>query len=195
MSEPKAPRIRPIPVGEWPPAMRAAMAAYRTPDPRHPFPVEDPSRPKGLNALGLLAHHPPLTTAYHTLIGHVLFGTTLTPRQRELLILRTAHRRDATYEWAQHVFLAGEVGLTPDEVESVKEDEAGWSPLERSLIAAVDELMADARISDATYAELSAELDVPQLMDLVFTVGTYDTLAMALRTFDVELDDDLQPYR
>ena len=29
-------------------------------------------------------------------------------------------------------------------------------------------------------------------MDLVFTVGAYDLLAMALRSFGVELDDDLQ---
>ena len=30
-----------------------------------------------------------------------------------------------------------------------------------------------------------------QLMEVVFTVGVYDTLAMALRTFGVPLDDDL----
>ena len=30
-------------------------------------------------------------------------------------------------------------------------------------------------------------------MDLVFTVGAYDVLAMALRTFGVPLDDDLTP--
>ena len=29
-------------------------------------------------------------------------------------------------------------------------------------------------------------------MDLVFTVGAYDQLAMALRSFGVELDDDLR---
>ena len=29
-------------------------------------------------------------------------------------------------------------------------------------------------------------------MDLVFTVGAYEVLAMALRSFDVELDDDLK---
>ena len=28
-------------------------------------------------------------------------------------------------------------------------------------------------------------------MDLVFTVGAYDLLAMAFRSFGVELDDDL----
>jgi hypothetical protein len=35
-------------------------------------------------------------------------------------------------------------------------------------------------------------LDERQLMDVVFTVGAYDLVAMAFRTFDVELDDDLR---
>ena len=38
---------------------------------------------------------------------------------------------------------------------------------------------------------LAAELDEQQLMDVVFTVGAYDLVAMAFRTFGVELDDDL----
>ena len=59
------------------------------------------------------------------------------------------------------------------------------------MVRAVDELLADALISDGTWAVLAAELDVQQLMDLVFTVGAYDLLAMAFRSFGVELDDDL----
>ena len=70
----------------------------------------------------------------------------------------------------------------------------GWAPLERGLLAAADELVADARIGDDTYAVLSADLDTQQMMDVVFTVGAYEVFAMALRTFDVELDDDLLPY-
>ena len=190
-------RVPPIPVREWPPEMRGAMAAYRPPNPRHPYPEENPSRPKGLNALGVLAHHPELTEAYHHLIGHALFATTLSVRQRELIIMRVAHRRDAAYEWAQHAFLAGEVGITADEVARVRRgpDADGWDLLEAALLAAVDELLADARIGDATYGRLSAALTTRQIMDVVFTVGAYDVLAMALRTFDVELDEDLEPYR
>ncbi|HWE56978.1 MAG TPA: carboxymuconolactone decarboxylase family protein [Acidimicrobiales bacterium] len=190
-------RIEPIGVRSWPPEMRAAMAAYRTPNPRHPFPAEDPDRPKGLNALGVLAHHPALATAYHHLVGHALFGTTLTPRQRELLVLRVAHRRQATYEWAQHVYLAAEVGISAGEVDLVKSAApaaAGWSAVEGALLRAADELLDDARISDPTWADLSAELDEQQIMDAVFTVGAYDVLAMALRTFEVPIDDDLAPY-
>ena len=61
------------------------------------------------------------------------------------------------------------------------------------MLRAVDELVADAQITDVTWAELAGELDRQQLMDLVFTVGAYDLLAMAFRSFGVELDADLAP--
>ena len=87
--------------------MRDALAALLPPNPRHPFPPRDDSRPKGLNVLGTFARHPALAQAFHTFNGHVLFATTLSPRQRELLVLRVAVLRDCAYEWAQHVLLAG----------------------------------------------------------------------------------------
>lgn len=185
-------RPAPLPPGAWPDGMTAALAALRPAEPRHPFPPRDPSRPKGLGVLGLLAHHPTLTAAYHTLVGHLLYGTTLTERQRELLVLRVAHRRDAAYEWAQHAVLAGDVGLSPADVERIRTAE-GWSPLESALLRAVDELLADARIGDETWTTLAAELDTQQLLDVLFTVGAYDLLAMVMRTADLPLDDDLRP--
>ncbi len=186
-------RIEPLPVDQWPEGMRAAIAALRPPNPHHPLPERRADRPKALNALGTLAHHPELTQAFHTFDGHLLFATTLTVRQRELLVLRVAALRRATYEWAQHAVLAGDAGITPDEVERVAEgpDAPGWDALEKTMLRATDELVADARITDETWAELAAELDTRQLMDLVFTVGAYDLLAMAFRSFGVELDDDL----
>jgi alkylhydroperoxidase family enzyme len=177
--------------------MRGALAAIRPAHPRHPFPSRDPGRPKGLNALGTLAQYPTLTQAYHTFNGHVLFGTSLSPRQRELLVLRVAAVRQAIYEWRQHVVLAADAGITPDEIERVAEGPAapGWSPIDRAMVSAVDELLDDALVADATWEVLATELDVEQLMDLVFTVGAYDLLAMAFRSFGVQLDDDLKDDR
>ena len=188
------PRIPPLPPGDWPEAMQGALAALRPANPRHPFPAPDPNRPKGLNVLGTLAHHPDLTAAFHALTGHVLFATTLTPRQRELLVLRVAHLRDARYEWAQHVVLAADAGISGEEVARVAAgpDAPGWDGLEGALLRAVDELVADAEIADATWSVLTEHLDVEQCMDVVFTVGTYEVLAMALKSFGVELDEDLR---
>jgi alkylhydroperoxidase family enzyme len=187
-------RLSPLPPDEWPPEMAHAIAALRPPAPRDQIPGRDGPRPKGLNALGLLARHPALTTAWNTFNGHILFASTLSPRHRELLVLRVAARRDAEYEWAQHAVLAADAGITDDEIERVREGPGaeGWSALERALVNAVDDLLDDARITDATWTTLAAELDEQQLMDVVFTVGAYDVIAMAFRTFDVELDDDLR---
>jgi len=186
-------RIPPLPPAAWPEAMREALAALRPPAPRHPLPERRADRPKGLNVLGTLAQHPDLARAFHTFNGHVLFATTLSVRQRELLVLRVAAVRRAEYEWAQHVVLAGEAGIDDAEVARIAEgpDAPGWSPVDAALLRAVDELVGDATIADATWEALARELDVQQLMDVVFTVGAYDALAMAFRSFRVQLDDDL----
>jgi alkylhydroperoxidase family enzyme len=149
-----------------------------------------------MNAMGVLAHHPELSAAYNQLIRHALYFSTLSPRQRELLVLRVAHLRDARYEWAQHAYQAELAGLGPEEVARVRlgPDAPGWTPLESALLRGADELVADARIADPTWATLGAELDDRQLMDVVFIVGAYEVFAMAMRTFDVELDDDLAPF-
>jgi len=175
--------------------MREALGALRIENPRHPFPQSE-GRPKGLNLLGLFAHHPDLTRAYNTFNGHLLFGTTLTPRQRELVVLRVGVVRHAEYEWSQHVIQGRDAGLTDEEIARITAgpDAPGWSALDRALLTAVDELLADARISDATWALLVAELDDQQLMDLVFTVGAYEVMAMVMRSFGVQVDDDLRAW-
>ena len=115
----------------------ALAAAYRPENPRHPVPPRDPASPKGLNAMGVLAHHPELTAAYNQLIRHALYFTTITPRQRELLVLRVAHVRGSAYEWAQHVYQAGVAGLAPGRRSRGSASgprQPGWDPLERALL-------------------------------------------------------------
>jgi alkylhydroperoxidase family enzyme len=143
--------------------------------------------------LGTFAQYPALAQAFHTFNGHILFASTLSQRDRELLVLRVASLRRAVYEWEQHVVQGRDAGLSDDEIARIAEgpDAPGWPALDRAMLRAVDELVGDGTISDSTWAALSSELDQHQLMDLVFTVGAYEVLAMALRSFGVQLDDDL----
>ena len=46
-------------------------------------------------------------------------------------------------------------------------------------------------MTDATYAALEARYDVQQLLDLVFTVGQYHLVSMALNAFRAARDDDV----
>ena len=171
----------------------AALAVLRPANPRHPFPRQK-GRPKALNALGTLARHPALAHAFHTFNGYILFASTLSPRQRELLVLRLATVRQSDYEWEQHAVLAGDAGLDADDIARIAEgpQAPGWSAVDAAMLSAVDELVRDGMVGDTTWRVLAGELDEQQLMDLVFTVGAYETLAMAFRSFGVELDDDLK---
>lgn len=186
-------RIPPLGFRQWPPQMREVMAALRPPNQRHEISGSRPDRPKALNVLGTIANHIDLMHAWNHFNGHVLYATTLSERQRELLILRIAAVRGSEYEWIQHSVLAGDLGITPQEVARVADgpDADGWSPLERALLAAVDELLATARIAGPTWKALAGELDHKQLLDVIFTVGAYDTITMVLLSCGVPIDDDL----
>jgi alkylhydroperoxidase family enzyme len=186
------PRIPPLPPEEWGDDVRAGIAALRPPGATQEL-RRRKGGSRGLNVLGTLAQHPELMHAYHTFNGHILYTNTLDARQRELLILRVAARRGAEYEWEQHVLIARDLDFTDDEIERIAEGPraAGWTPLEEAMLRAVDELIDDAYVTDATWSALADELDRHQLMDLVFTVGAYDLLAMAFKSFGLQLDADL----
>ncbi|ABW13109.1 Carboxymuconolactone decarboxylase [Parafrankia sp. EAN1pec] len=186
-------RLTPLPHDEWPADLTDFIADFRA------TVIGDTGSAggqSGANLLGTLARYPALTIAFLRFNGHALYGTSLSARQRELLVLRVASLRQAEYEWAQHVVLAEAAGLSDDEIRRVTEgpDAAGWTPLESALVRAAGELIADGAVGDQTWKTLADELDEHQLMDVVFTVGTYEMVAFALRSFGVEADDDLLPY-
>ncbi len=58
-------------------------------------------------------------------------------------------------------------------------DSPVWEPRDAALLRSVDEIAADHYVSNETWKRLAEHFDRQQLMDLVFTVGAYDLLAMA----------------
>src|SRR5436190_23742181 len=67
-----------------------------------------------LNIFATLARHPKLLKRWLVFGTHVLGKSTLTPRERELLILRIGWRCGSDYEWGQHVVIGRAAGLTDD---------------------------------------------------------------------------------
>jgi alkylhydroperoxidase family enzyme len=149
-----------------------------------------------LNIFATLARHPQLLKRWLVFGNHVLYKSTLPERERELAILRIGWLCRAEYEWAQHVVIGKACGLTEEEIARVAAgpEASGWQPIEAALLRAVDELHADAFISDVTWADLEEHFDVPQLIDLVFAVGQYNLVSMALNTLGVQLDAGLEGF-
>lgn len=143
-----------------------------------------------LNIFRTFAHHPKLLKRWLVFGNHVLSRSTLPPRARELAILRTGWLCRAGYEWGQHVVIARQSGVTDAEIERVADgpDAPGWSDADRALLRAVDELRADAFVGDATWAALGKHFTKEQVLDLIFAVGQYQLVSMALNTLGVQPD-------
>jgi alkylhydroperoxidase family enzyme len=155
-------------------------------------------RPDGrvLNIFRALATHADLTRRWLVFGNHVLAKSTLPPRVRELAILRVGWLCHSEYEWGQHVLIAREVGITDEEIGRLKLDPGAgsWSDAERGAIQAADELFQQQQISDDTWRALCGHYDERQRVDLVFTVGQYVLVSMALNTFEVPRDEGVPGF-
>ncbi|MAR90344.1 MAG: carboxymuconolactone decarboxylase family protein [Pseudomonadota bacterium] len=145
---------------------------------------------RGTYMLGMLAPNPPLAKAFLTFNNYIASDCDLSTRVKELLILSTGWLRRCKYEFIMHVILGLRAGLTEAEIERVLEgpDAAGWSNEDAALLRAADELCEHARISDATWQALARDYSQQQLMDIVFVVGCYEIMAMAVLSFEVPME-------
>jgi alkylhydroperoxidase family enzyme len=138
-----------------------------------------------------LAHHPDLMRRWMVFGNHILAKSTLDPRDRELAILRVGWLCRAGYEWGQHALIALEIGLSAEEIERVAEgsEAPGWSEAERLVLRATDELCHDSFIADVTWRGLGEVFSLQQRLDLIFTVGQYNLVSMALNSLGVQAEE------
>jgi len=178
------PRVQPAPPADWNDDVRPQLEAIERGSGRL------------LNIFRTLARHPKLLKRWLVFGNHVLYGSTLPARERELVILRTGYVCGSGYEWAQHVAIGRASGITDDEVRQLARDpaEGTWSDRDRTLLQATDQLVADKFVDDPTWATLATTWNEQQLMDIVFTVGQYTLVSMALNTFGVQIEDDTEQF-
>jgi alkylhydroperoxidase family enzyme len=148
------------------------------------------------NIFATLVRNPGLFRRWLPFGGKLLGGGKLPARDRELLILRTGWVCKAEYEWAQHREISKSIGISAEEIARVREgpDAGGWDPFEATLMRAVDELHAEARISDEVWATLAGRYDEQQLIEVPMLVGHYHMVAFTLNTLGVPLEPGLAGF-
>ena len=140
------------------------------------------------NVFLTLARNPALFRRWLPFGAEFYTDGSLPPRQRELLILRTGWRCGSDYEWGQHVRMGHAAGLTEAEIAAVAGplDAASWSPADRALLRAADELVAEHTVTEPTWAALARHFDEAHLIEVVMVVGNYISLAGFLNAVGVE---------
>ena len=127
---------------------------------------------------------PELARKLEEVSDYVRWGTGLEPRLTELAIMITARQWSSQWIWRGHYRAAVRGGLDP----SVGADiAAGRRPEKMKADEAVlynyaTEMYRDKAVSDSTYATAVKQFGEKGLVDLVATMGYYDTVAMTLIT-------------
>ena len=170
------PRLAPLPPGEWSDEQRELLTRGNP--------------PRVLNIFATLVRHESLYRHWMPFANHVMFKSSLPEREREMAILRVGWLCRSGYEFHQHTRIGKAAGLSDAEIERLKSapDAAGWSEAESALLQAVDELHGDQFISDATWQRLGKHYDTRQVIDLVFAVGQYTLVSMALNSLGVQIE-------
>jgi 4-carboxymuconolactone decarboxylase len=175
------PRIKPLKQDQWDATAKELMGRFDG---------------EPLNIFKTMVNHSELMKRWMVFANHILGKSTLPVRERELIILRIGYLCRSGYEWGQHVLIARRAKISDDEIRAIKvgPDAKTWSEQDRLLMKATDELHADAHVSDATWKGLSKHFNTQQLMDIVFTVGQYNLVSMALNSFGVQADPGLPTF-
>ena len=178
------PRITPLPEPEWRDV--SAILEAQPPGLR--------SRLGDNNIFPTLARHPDLFRAWLPFGGFLLGGGVLGPRERELLILRTGHNCGSRLRVGPARANRRRAGMTREQIGAVAAGPGatGLSAEDSLLLAAADELHADAKISDDTWALLAEGRDERALIEIAMLVGHYHMVAYALNSLEVELDEGLE---
>ena len=134
------------------------------------------------------AHHPKLADLFSQFNIHLLSTNTLPVKQRQIAIMRTAWICNATYMWSSHLRTSMRCGLSPDMYEPLKvgADDPYFTEFERVVIRSTEELVHDKKVGDANWRALMAEWSNQQMLDFLFTVGAYVTVAGVMRSTGAE---------
>jgi 4-carboxymuconolactone decarboxylase len=178
------------------PRIRPVDPATTTPDIQELLAVAVSKTGGADNIYGTLANFPGLMRRYLPFSTKLVLLSKLDPRERELVVLRTGWLCQSDYEWGQHARIARQAGATDEEVVrvTVGPDDPAWTPHERALLRATDEMVRDHCIGDETWAVLAERLDDRQLIELTLLIGHYVMIAGFLRTMGVEREPGVETF-
>src|SRR5438132_6882152 len=126
---PSRPRIAPVPEAQWTDAQRQLVVKYGRGG-------------QADNALRTLLTVPAIVEGVMPYTNYLADESTLSPRHREILILRVAWLCGSDALWAAHAARARSAGLTNADIKKVASgpDVAGWDPFDATLLRLTDQL-------------------------------------------------------
>ena len=163
-----------------------------------PVPAKNPDGTvrQTANVFQTFVRNPPADRIRGAINTHVNSRSTLSPRHRELLLMRIGVLCRSEYEYAAHARVGKRAGMTDADIARIlRGPGSGGDPIEDALLRATDELHERDTISAATWTALAGSFDTRQLFDVMIAVGGYRSTSMLINTAGVQLDDNMGDFR
>jgi alkylhydroperoxidase family enzyme len=172
------PRISALPESQWTNEHKQRIARF--------LPTGAPG-----NSLKTLLNVPELVDRTMTFHNYITIDSGLSPRVRELLILRTAWLLGSDVIWRERVPFARKADLTNEELRRIAVGPAatGWDPFEANLLRVADQLFRNSFVNDAAFNAIAARYNTCNVMDVGMTVANFVSLALLYNNLGVQPDD------
>jgi alkylhydroperoxidase family enzyme len=146
---------------------------------------------KVINLYKMVAHSPHVVRNFLRLGNSLIGRTELSPKLRELTIMRIARLCKSEYEWTQHTPVALEAGVSQEQLDTIdlwKESDS-FTEAERAILQYVDEVAKNVTVADETFEILKRYLSERSIVELTLSIGWWGMLARLLVPLEVEIDE------
>jgi len=147
-----------------------------------------------LNIFRLLAHGRTVYPGFSLMTQAIFAQLSIPPAEREIVVLGVLHLDRGSYEWAQHVQIAQDMGIAREKVEAIAQDrfdDPVFDSREAALLAFTRQVVKTVRVDDRTFAAVAAFYDPQQIVETLFTIGVYMMILRISEVAELELDDVL----
>ena len=143
-----------------------------------------------LNLYKVLGHSPYIGLNVERLAGSLRKGQELSPRLRELAVLRVGVLAKAEYQFSKHSAIGLQAGLRKEQIESIHNWESSpeFDDEERAVLAYTGEVEREIKVKDETFARLRSFLSERAIVELTIAISYYGMISRFLVALDVEME-------
>jgi len=151
-----------------------------------------------LNVFRALLHHPDLAAALNAQLSMLMgLGNVLSPRLRELIIMRIGWQTGSDYEWTQHWRVAKMFGIPERDLLAIRNWHYAscFDQADQAVLQATDDILQDGKVSSETWSQLEDSLgDVKQVLEVVIAICNWRTFSQLLMSIDIPLEEDVESW-
>lgn len=144
----------------------------------------------------VIGHAPEMLRAWIDFAWPLRLAATTSRGLRELMILRGALLADVDYEWAHHVPMALEAGVSREQIDALADPAASplFSEPERAALRLVDEVTRGPGASREAFEGLRRHFSGAECIELVLTASFYVCVGRFLTSLDVDVEPEYRRH-